>query len=623
MPAISFKKLWQITKNNFYWLGFTWSSIKMPLAFIILLLTTETRAQGLTLYVVTSDNAALLSSPPKTPVLQLPWRLADIIDLTEIYASSFGDRSRTFDLPLGLILAKTVNNNTLLSIWKTTDPDSANSLQMNSHNYQTIALEKNEPYSFSFVNTACGSSIPMYGCLWLTIHNDDTSKTQGDDAKILPAVHRLFESFLPRKATSPQIERDATGFIITQVLSNFELTGHIGLESKPSGEIRLTRNPDLLTINALPSTTSCCRLFPCLARPRVDSEQHTPQDFTAKFPDKLTQATAALSLKTKSCLRKASLSEIDWREQLRDGHFPKRWTVKLAGLEKSGVKYERWHEGQVLGYGSDYTVTLLKEEPFDSSGVAIKRPKNPTKKMDQIFLQREALALHHLSHSNIVKAYGFHHHPAGLVMKHLEGQTLNHLAGTFPTVEGVNYACRRIGYQMFDALNYLHKKHIGHRDCKPENTIVDNRSPDFHTTLLDLNYCVHQPEGTLSKTKSGSPAYTSPEILHCRNTTYDAFASDLWSAGATLRTAYTGVPPYPASPVDANDRQATLYNLIEHRRIESNELYNRRHEIHGDNEISSIISKACQRSPADRLSAEIFRDWLRSSISTTPRKMIQ
>ena len=78
--------------------------------------------------------------------------------------------------------------------------------------------------------------------------------------------------------------------------------------------------------------------------------------------------------------------------------------------------------------------------------------------------------------------------------------------------------------QMCFGLNYMHKKHIMHRDLKPQNVFLTENNKivklgDFGVTR-ELN-----STQALAKTQVGTPYYMSPELA--RNEQY-SFQSDVW-----------------------------------------------------------------------------------------------
>jgi serine/threonine protein kinase len=76
----------------------------------------------------------------------------------------------------------------------------------------------------------------------------------------------------------------------------------------------------------------------------------------------------------------------------------------------------------------------------------------------------------------------------------------------------------------------LHKHDIAHRDIKPANIFKD-RLTGFK--LGDLNVSKILPQGSMTKTRAGSPFYISPEVWNHEDEGY-SFKCDIWSLGIVI-----------------------------------------------------------------------------------------
>jgi serine/threonine-protein kinase len=134
-----------------------------------------------------------------------------------------------------------------------------------------------------------------------------------------------------------------------------------------------------------------------------------------------------------------------------------------------------------------------------------------------------------------------------MVMEYLEGHSLARvleLQGRLDLESAAEYAI-----QVCEGLAEAHARGIVHRDVKPDNLFLVERSPGWQIVkLLDfgISKISFAEKGNLKTSIiMGSPCYMSPEQL--RSTATVDHRTDLWSLGATLYELLAGVGPFDGS----------------------------------------------------------------------------
>lgn len=212
---------------------------------------------------------------------------------------------------------------------------------------------------------------------------------------------------------------------------------------------------------------------------------------------------------------------------------------------KSDVKQDYIVRG-VLGQGN---YGLVKEgvhcETLRKVALKFVDSESLSERDEKLFLM-EAGILTGLAHGNIVEMYGLYKgdHAYCLVLEHMGGGEL------FDDILRRNFyteACaRRVVLQVLDALAFLHRRGIIHRDVKPENLLLpragsgDVKLADFGfaTVLVPPTYQAVDPVGT--------PGYAAPEVL--RLLPYDGRV-DVFSVGVIAFVLLAGHLPFEGASV--------------------------------------------------------------------------
>src|SRR5919201_1359917 len=223
--------------------------------------------------------------------------------------------------------------------------------------------------------------------------------------------------------------------------------------------------------------------------------------------------------------------------------------TETARDEMIGRVVGSWRVIKLLGEGGMGSV-YMGEHPAIGSKVAIKM-LHPRFDADQRIVERffnEAKAVNVIGHENIVNILDFNvvdgsrHY---FVMEFLHGQPLQALVEP-----GAPLPLQRAGpilLQCCRALQAAHERGIVHRDFKPDNVFLVERSgrADF-VKLVDFGIAKlsdsTNPHLTQTGMVMGTPAYMSPEQA-AGEPTIDA-RSDIYSLGVTMFQMMTGKQPF-------------------------------------------------------------------------------
>lgn len=237
----------------------------------------------------------------------------------------------------------------------------------------------------------------------------------------------------------------------------------------------------------------------------------------------------------------------------QDGIETVDWTEVLVGLNLGPyVVRSMISEG---GMG----VVYAGEHPTLGRRIALKVLRPELSLRDDIVerFTQEARAVNTIGHANIVNIYDFGKTPFGtfyIVMEYIEGKTLRTLLDTGgpQPLERVRFVLESISL----ALAAAHNKGFLHRDVKPENIMVGQRSSTEFAKLLDFGIAklISAGNTTAASGAMGTPQYMSPEQLEDKSLDH---RSDIFAFGCVIYELLTGQVPFSGSSQGAV-RQAQL-----------------------------------------------------------------
>jgi tRNA A-37 threonylcarbamoyl transferase component Bud32 len=203
-----------------------------------------------------------------------------------------------------------------------------------------------------------------------------------------------------------------------------------------------------------------------------------------------------------------------------------------------------------LGSGATANVYLARE-PALQRLVAVKvlRPDVAADSVARQRFEREAQSAARISHANVTAVYRVGRLAGDvpyMVMEYIDGRTVQDVIAAGTTFD-VGYA-RGLLASVAAALGAAHERGIVHRDVRPGNVFVENRTAravlgDFGIAALLESGAASSARLTMLGVKLGDTRYMSPEQLRGEPVTE---ASDMYAFGILAYEVLAGRGPYDA-----------------------------------------------------------------------------
>ncbi len=312
--------------------------------------------------------------------------------------------------------------------------------------------------------------------------------------------------------------------------------------------------------------------------------------------------------------------------QVRDGH-----TVQISESRRQSIERDKslgtlgpYDLLGVAGAGGMGVVYRARNRDLDRLvGLKILR-EDMTSQVDLDRFRREALLAASIDDPHVVPVYdaGSVDGRLYLAMKWIDGRTYTEFLAGIPLGPRNDPRAALIPLvPVFRALGKAHAAGIVHRDVKPGNILVDHEG---HAYLADFGLARRAGvDATLTRTGTpmGTPAFMSPEQA-MGDWKHLGPASDVFSAGVLLYTAFAGRPPFQATrDGQALDHTYRLLQAIAEQPVEPL----RTHWPEVPVDLATIVVKALEKDPARRYAdatglADDLQRWLegRSIVARPP-----
>ena len=101
----------------------------------------------------------------------------------------------------------------------------------------------------------------------------------------------------------------------------------------------------------------------------------------------------------------------------------------------------------------------------------------------------------------------------------------------------------KINFQIIEALDYLHRRKIVHRDIKADNILLQNTGGKTTVKITDFGLARRLPHDSdvITCDLEGAPLYLAPETILADPI---GTAVDIWACGVILFLLLVGYPPF-------------------------------------------------------------------------------
>ena len=220
--------------------------------------------------------------------------------------------------------------------------------------------------------------------------------------------------------------------------------------------------------------------------------------------------------------------------------------INIELQQEEALKEGKFTAISIIGKGTFGIVYRAKKENSDDI-LAIKRVFQ-----DKRYHNRELEILKELNHPNIINLRNYFYTKGKDESEIFLNCVTDYLPQTLSRILSINYQSRKqlepfiaklYAYQMLLSIKYIHSIGITHRDIKPQNILVDQKTNKIK--LCDFGSAKKLIQGQKSLAYICSRYYRAPELIF--GSTYYDSQIDVWSMGCVISELVLGRPLFPGS----------------------------------------------------------------------------
>jgi len=238
------------------------------------------------------------------------------------------------------------------------------------------------------------------------------------------------------------------------------------------------------------------------------------------------------------------LADFEITGVLGEGGFGIVYVAYDHALQRT-VAIKEYMPGALALRADDGSIALRSDRHQDTFGLGLKSFIN------------EARLLAQFDHPALIKVYRFweQNNTAYTAMKFYQGRTIKEIVNTTPELVDEAW-CRKVLYQILQALDTLYTMQILHRDISPDNIIIQENGD---AVLLDFG-SARQVIGDMTRglTVILKPGYAPVEQYADDTSLQQGPFTDLYALSAVMYFAITKAPPATAIGRMVNDALVPL-----------------------------------------------------------------